>query len=158
MDDIEKAVNAIRNTFMLGGKLILFGNGGSAADSQHIAAEFVGHNPPLAALALTTDTSALTAIANDYGFSHVFERQIRALCKKEDCVIGISTSGESKNVLKGILAAKKIGAFTIGLTSANANSLSRIVDLSIEVVGITAQIQEQHIRIGHRIANSDYGQ
>lgn len=147
-DNIEKAANAITNSLRLGGKLAIFGNGGSAADSQHIAAEFVGHEPPLAALALTTDTSALTALANDFGFEYIFERQVRALCKKEDVVIGISTSWKSMNVVRGIVAAQRIGAFTIVLTGRSKT----LADLTINVDSEdTQRIQEEHIRIGHRL-------
>lgn len=149
MDRVEEAARRIRNSLKSGGKLILFGNGGSAAESQHIAAEFVGHDPPLAALSLTTDTSALTAIANDYGFEYIFERQVRALCKKKDAVMGISTSWKSRDVFRGILAAKEIGAFTIALTGRRP----AMADLTINVdSNDTQEIQEAHIRIGHRLA------
>mgnify|MGYP001617976898 FL=1 len=149
MDRVEEAARRIRNSLKSGGKLILFGNGGSAAESQHIAAEFVGHDPPLAALSLTTDTSALTAIANDYGFEYIFERQVRALCKKKDAVMGISTSWKSRDVFRGILAAKEIGAFTIALTGRRP----AMADLTINVDSDnTQEIQEAHVRIGHRLA------
>lgn len=135
-----------------GGKLLIFGNGGSAADAQHLAAEFVGHDPPLAAIALTTDTSILLAIANDFGFEHVFERQIQALCKKGDVVIGISTSGKSINVIRGITVAARIGAFTIALTGWQASPLKKLAAMSISAHSRNTQkIQEAHIRIGHML-------
>ena len=142
-------INSIKDS----GKLILFGNGGSAADAQHIAAEFVSRfgfdRPALPAIALTVDTSALTAIGNDYGFEKLFERQVQALCSPKDIVIGITTSGRSPNVIEGLRAAKKIGAKTYALTGVDgltevglAKSL-RIPSRS------TARIQESHILIGH---------
>ncbi len=135
-----------------------FGNGGSAADAQHIAAEFVGRfereRTPLAALALTVNTSVLTAIGNDYDFDVVFERQVQALVRREDVVIGLSTSGNSKNVVRGILAAKKIGATTIGITGAKGRIRN---DASIAICvpsDHTPRIQEAHILIGHAIAHA----
>src|SRR5437879_280250 len=116
--------------FRTGGKIIFFGNGGSAADAQHLAAELTGHffreRAPLAAVALSTDTSALTAIGNDYGFEHVFERQIRALGRRGDLCIAISTSGNSPNVLRAVKAAREIGIAVIGLTGRGGGSLAQI--------------------------------
>jgi len=148
----EMAVDCLKN----GGKLLLFGNGGSAADAQHIAAEFVCRfsrdRDPLPAIALTTDTSALTAIANDYGFERVFARQVDALCQSGDVVIGISTSGRSPNVIAGIEAARARGARTIGLTGGDGGSMVAAVDVSIVIpTDVTARIQECHITVGHLI-------
>ena len=138
------------------GKVILFGNGGSASDSQHIAAELVGRfkkdRPPLAAIALTTNTSVLTSLANDYGYDIVFARQIEALGQKNDVVIGISTSGKAKNVAAGIKQAKKMGLKTIALTGADGGELAKLADISLVVPSpITARIQEAHITVGHII-------
>jgi D-sedoheptulose 7-phosphate isomerase len=111
--DIEKSINYIENSINSGGKIIFFGNGGSASDSQHLCAEFVGRykkdRSPLAAISLNTDTSILTAVANDMGYEKVFERQIEALAKKEDIIFAISTSGNSKNVINAVVAGKKNG-------------------------------------------------
>ena len=136
-----------------GHKILIFGNGGSAADAQHIAAEFVNRfqieRPPLAAIALTTDTSIITSIGNDYHFDEIFSKQINALGKKDDIAIGISTSGNSKNVIQAIHAAGKIGMFTIGLTG-HGGELAECVDLVFAVKSdITARIQEAHITLGH---------
>lgn len=154
-DNIVDAARAVYNCINGSGKVVLFGNGGSAADAQHIAAEFVSRygrdRRPLAALALTTDTSALTAIANDYGFEHIFARQLEALCGSNDVVIAISTSGRSPNVLAGVAAARACGARTIGLTGLGGQ-LAPAVDIPIVVPSInTARIQECHIAIGHII-------
>ena len=115
--------------FRTGGKIIFFGNGGSAADAQHLAAELTGHffreRAPLAAVALSTDTSALTAIGNDYGFEHVFERQIRALGRRGDLCIAISTSGNSPNVLRAVEAARELGIAVVGLTGRGGGSLAQ---------------------------------
>lgn len=136
-----------------GHKILIFGNGGSAADAQHIAAEFVNRfqieRPPLAALALTTDTSIITSIGNDYSFDEIFSKQIRALGRKHDVAIGISTSGSSKNVIQAIHAAGEIGMFTIGLTG-RGGELAQCADLIFSVKSdITARIQEAHIILGH---------
>ena len=136
-----------------GHKILIFGNGGSAADAQHIAAEFVNRfqieRPPLAAIALTTDTSIITSIGNDYNFDDIFSKQINALGKKDDIAIGLSTSGSSKNVIQAIHAAGKIGMFTMGLTG-RGGELAESVDLAFAVESdITARIQEAHITLGH---------
>ena len=136
-----------------GHKILIFGNGGSAADAQHIAAEFVNRfqieRPPLAALALTTDTSIITSIGNDYHFDEIFSKQIKALGKKDDVAIGISTSGNSKNVIQAIHAAGKIGMVTIGLTG-RGGALAQCADLVFSVKSdITARVQEAHIILGH---------
>ncbi len=137
-----------------GSKLIFMGNGGSASDAQHLSAEFVGRflkeREPLSAISLSTDTSALTAIGNDYGFDKIFERQINALAKEGDIVIGITTSGNSPNVLKAIEAANNLNCFTIGLTGRDGGKLKDICNETIIVPSnITARIQETHILIGH---------
>jgi D-sedoheptulose 7-phosphate isomerase len=137
-----------------GGKLMFCGNGGSAADAQHLAAELVGHlrhdRRPLPALALTTDTSALTAIGNDYEFKDVFSRQVRALGRPGDVLIGISTSGNSKNVIEAVLAAKEMNIVTIGLLGRGGGKLAPLCDHAIIVPGDdTQRAQECHILIGH---------
>lgn len=140
-----------------GGKLLLFGNGGSAADAQHIAAEFVNRymieRPPLPAIALTTDTSALTAILNDYGAEVIFAKQIQALGKKGDVAIAISTSGNSTNILRGIAVCREIGIRTIGLTGGTGGAMAGRVDhlLCVSATRSTPRIQEVHILIGHAI-------
>ncbi|MFA5320265.1 MAG: D-sedoheptulose 7-phosphate isomerase [Candidatus Omnitrophota bacterium] len=139
-----------------GGKLLIFGNGGSAADSQHIAAEFVGRfqkdRPALPALSLTVNTSVLTAVANDYSYETVFSRQIEALGHKNDVAIGISTSGKAKNVATAIRQAKKMGMQTAALTGGDGGELAKIADVCILVPStVTARIQEAHITIGHII-------
>ena len=117
-ESVERAVRTLERALRGGGKVLLFGNGGSAADAQHVAAELVGRferdRAPLPALALTTDTSALTALANDFGFDHVFERQVEALGRPGDAAVAISTSGSSPNVLNGVRAARRLGLATVG--------------------------------------------
>ncbi len=154
--EIESAIELIYNSFKNSGKIVLFGNGGSAADSQHIAAEFIGKflKPDLSlpALSLTTNTSTLTAIGNDFGFDKIFERQINVILKSDDIAIGISTSGNSKNVLNAIIAANKIGAKTIGFTGKTGGELTKISTVSINIPSNSTQrIQECHILIGHII-------
>jgi len=139
-----------------GGKIILMGNGGSASDSQHIAAELVGRfkkdRRALPAIALTTNTSIITALANDYGFEIVFAKQIEALGQKNDLVLGISTSGKAKNVTAGIKQAKKMGLKTIALTGGDGGEIVKLADVSLMVPSaVTARIQEAHITIGHVI-------
>lgn len=140
-----------------GNKVLLFGNGGSAADAQHVAAEFVGRfafdRPALAALALSVNTSCVTAIGNDYGFELVFARQIEALGRAGDVAIGISTSGNSPNVLRGVSAAKKMGMHTVALTGSTGGRLKDVVDCCVCAPSDeTPRIQECHILIGHVIA------
>jgi D-sedoheptulose 7-phosphate isomerase len=149
----ELAVSALKQ----GNKVILFGNGGSAADAQHIAAEFVGRfafdRPALPALALSVNTSCVTAIGNDYGFDLVFSRQIEALGRPGDVAIGISTSGNSPNVLRALLVAKKMGMHTVGLTSCTGGKLKDAVDYCVRAPSNeTPRIQECHILIGHVIS------
>ena len=138
------------------GKVIVFGNGGSASDSQHIAAELVGRfkkdRSALAAIALTTNTSILTSLANDYGYDVVFSRQIEALGKKNDVVLGISTSGKAKNVALGIKQAKKMGIKTVALSGGDGGDIVKLADVSLVIPSkITARIQEAHITIAHII-------
>lgn len=152
--EIAQAAAWIAEAYRHGGKLILFGNGGSAGDAQHIAAELVGRfereRKALPAIALTTNTSTLTAIANDYDYSKIFSRQVEAWAQPADVVIGISTSGNSPNVLEGIAAAKAKGARTIGLTGEKGGKLASQADLCLKVPSAsTARIQESHIMIGH---------
>ena len=140
-----------------GNKALLFGNGGSAADAQHIAAEFVGRfafdRPPLAALALSVNTSCVTALGNDYGFDLIFSRQIEALGRPGDIAIGISTSGNSPNVIRAVSAARRLGLHTIGLTGCTGGKLMSAVDHCICVPSSeTPRIQECHILIGHIIS------
>lgn len=149
----EILIQAVEN----GNKLLLFGNGGSAADAQHIAAEFVGRfafdRPALPALALSVNTSCVTAIGNDYGFDLVFSRQIEALGRAGDVAIGISTSGNSTNVLRGLSAARKLGLRTVALTGCTGGKLKLAVDHCIcAPSNATPRIQECHILIGHIMA------
>ncbi|MFH1577575.1 MAG: D-sedoheptulose 7-phosphate isomerase [Candidatus Omnitrophota bacterium] len=137
-----------------GGKIIFFGNGGSAADSQHLAAEFVGRfkkdRKALAAIALTTNTSILTSLANDYGYEVIFAKQVEALGNKGDVAIGISTSGKAKNVVQAIKQAKQMGLKTITLVGGDGGALAKAADISLIVPSkITARVQEAHITIGH---------
>lgn len=158
LDNIEKAAKAIIASLRKGGKLLVFGNGGSAADSQHIVAELVGRfkmeRRALPAVALTTNTSSLTAIANDYGYDVVFSRQIEALGAKGDVALGISTSGNSKNVIEAFKKAKAIGLETIALTGSDGGKMKRMCDISIVVeTKYTPSIQESHIMIIHIICS-----
>jgi len=154
IDDIARLVEIIVTAYRNGGKIVLFGNGGSAADAQHIACELVGRlkleRQALPALALNTNTSLLTAIANDYGYNAVFSRQVEALVTRKDVVIGISTSGNSPNIVKAIKAAKLKGAKTVGLTGRSGGRLAKTADLILKVPSdSTPRIQEMHITIGH---------
>jgi D-sedoheptulose 7-phosphate isomerase len=149
---IELCIFACQN----GDKIMFCGNGGSAADSQHLAAEFTGRfikdRKPLPGLALSTDSSALTCIGNDYSFNDIFLRQIQALGKEGDCLIGISTSGNSENVVRAFVAAKELGIKTIGLLGRDGGKLALLSDVAIVVPSnVTARIQEAHILIGHTI-------
>lgn len=155
---IEEIAGWAADTLRRGSKIILFGNGGSAADAQHLAAELVGHyrqdRPALAALALNSDSSTLTAVSNDYGYENVFVRQVQALVAPGDLVIGLSTSGGSPNVIAGLDAAKQQGARTVGLTGAHGARLAAHVDLLLVVPSAdTAHIQETHITVGHVICD-----
>ena len=154
--EIQKVINEIIRCLKNGNKVILFGNGGSAADAQHIAAEFIGRfqveRQSLPAIALTTDSSIITSLANDYSYDAVFSRQCESLVLPGDVVIGISTSGDSKNVKEGVKTAKKKGAITIGLLGNNGGILKNSVDISL-IVGssTTSEIQEAHRVIYHII-------
>ena len=154
--NIEKSIHAIVKCFKKGNKIVLFGNGGSAADAQHVAAEFIGrfkiNRKSLPAIALTSNPSIITAISNDFSFDSVFSRQCESLISKGDVVIGISTSGNSLNVKKGINTSKKNGAVTIGLLGNNGGSIKKCVDIPLIVNSTsTPHIQEVHRIIYHVI-------
>ncbi len=159
LEALTQAIDAIVAAFKRGNKLLLFGNGGSAADAQHIAAEFTNRfligRPPLPAIALTTDSSALTAIANDYDYAQVFAKQVQALGKPEDIAIAISTSGNSPNVLAAIEACKKLNISTIGLTGGSGGKMIGKVDYMLRVAEgkNSPRIQETHILVGHVICD-----
>jgi D-sedoheptulose 7-phosphate isomerase len=159
LEALTQAIDAIVAAFKRGNKLLLFGNGGSAADAQHIAAEFTNRflieRPPLPAIALTTDSSALTAIANDYDYAQVFAKQVQALGKPEDIAIAISTSGNSPNVLAAIEACKKLNISTIGLTGGSGGKMIGKVDYMLCVAEgkNSPRIQETHILVGHVICD-----
>jgi len=154
--EIARIADVIIEAYRKGHKVVWFGNGGSAADSQHLACELVSrfyfNRKALASIALTTNTSELTAIANDYSFNQVFERQVEALVNSGDVVIGISTSGNSPNVVEGIKKAKQLGAITVAFTGSKGGLLKQEVDYLINVPSdITPHIQESHIMVGHII-------
>jgi D-sedoheptulose 7-phosphate isomerase len=156
---IATAAGIVINTLKNGNKILLFGNGGSAGDAQHIAAEFTGRfvkeRRGLPAIALTTDTSALTAIGNDYGYDRVFERQVEALAKEGDLLIGISTSGNSPNVLKALSLGRKLKCATLGLSGRDGGKMNESCDINIVIPSdITARIQEIHILIGHLLCSA----
>ena len=157
IDSLVKAIDALADAFRRGNKLLLFGNGGSAADAQHIAAEFVNRfvieRPPLPAVALTTDTSVLTSIANDYDYKQVFAKQVHAQGRAGDVALALSTSGNSANVLAAIDACKQLKITTIGLTGGNGGKMARKVDLLLQVSEghNSPRIQETHILIAHVI-------
>jgi D-sedoheptulose 7-phosphate isomerase len=157
LDTLLTVIDAIVSCFQKGNKLLLFGNGGSAADAQHVAAEFVNRfrieRPPLAAIALTTDSSAITSIANDYDYSEVFAKQVKALGKEGDAAVAISTSGNAANVLRAIDACRQLKITTIGLTGGEGGKMAGKVDylLRVSATRNTARIQETHIVVGHVI-------
>lgn len=153
---IAKVVEVIVDSYLNGGKVVLFGNGGSAADAQHIAAEFVVRflkkRKSLPAIALTVNTSILTAVSNDFDFKYCFSRQVESLVKVNDIVIGISTSGNSPNVIEGLKKAKEIGAKTVGFTGKNKCKIDDIVDICVKISSDkTYHIQEGHIVVLHLI-------
>ncbi|MDD4356541.1 MAG: D-sedoheptulose 7-phosphate isomerase [Smithellaceae bacterium] len=158
-DNLGRLVNIIEvltAALKAGNKILIFGNGGSAADAQHIAAEFVNRfiieRPPLPAIALTTDTSVITSVGNDYDFSEIFAKQIRALGQSGDVAWGISTSGNSPNVIKGLETAKKMGMITLAFTGRDGGSIGQIADLLLNVSSnSTARVQETHITASHAI-------
>ncbi|OKS86934.1 D-sedoheptulose 7-phosphate isomerase [Mucilaginibacter polytrichastri] len=158
-DVINQACQIVINCINNGRKVLLFGNGGSAADAQHIAAEFTGRfvkeRRSLPAIALTTDTSALTAIGNDYGFERVFERQVEGLSVAGDVLIGISTSGNSPNVVRALELGRILGCKTIGFSGRDGGAMNSCCDINIVVPSlVTARIQELHILIGHIICEA----
>jgi len=151
---IEEAAHIMVEALRAGHKILFFGNGGSAADSQHLTAELIGRyrkdRKSLPAIALTCDTSILTAVGNDYGFELIFARQIEGLAEKGDVAVGISTSGNSRNVIEGLIKAKEKGCRTLGLLGCEGGRIAEICELSIIVpCKITPRIQECHITIGH---------
>ena len=153
-EQVAAAARLMAGTLKKGGKILLFGNGGSAADAQHLAAEFVNRfkieRPPLAALALTTDTSILTSIANDYDFLEVFAKQVRALGRPGDLALGLSTSGNSANVVEALHAARQLGLATLALSGGEGGPVAAAAELAIVVPSrSTPRIQEVHITIGH---------
>jgi len=160
-ENLSKLVNiveAVTAALKAGSKILIFGNGGSAADAQHLAAEFINRfvieRPPLPAIALTTDTSVITSIGNDYDFSEIFSKQIRAIGQPGDIAWGISTSGNSANVLKALEVAQKMGLVTVAFTGKDGGQIAKIADLSINVSSsVTARIQEVHITAGHAICD-----
>ena len=152
---VSACVDSIRN----GGKIVLFGNGGSAADAQHLATEltvrFVRDRAPIPALALTTDSSALTAIGNDLGFDALFSRQVQALCRPDDVCIGISTSGNSENVIRGLVAARQIGCLAVGFGGRDGGRMKEFADPFLIVPSqTTSRIQEMHITLGHMLCGA----
>ena len=154
--NIQKAAEACLTALQEGKKILFCGNGGSAADSQHLAAEFVGRfqveRGGLPAIALTTDTSIITAVGNDYGFATIFARQIEALGQKGDVLFALSTSGESENVLLAVQKAKEKGIFVIGMTGRTGGKIKDMADICLHVpVTKAARVQETHILIGHII-------
>jgi D-sedoheptulose 7-phosphate isomerase len=154
LSSIARVAELLISSLKANGKVLLFGNGGSAADAQHIAAELVGRfafdRPALPALALTVDTSCITAVGNDHGFEQIFTRQIEALARPGDVVIGISTSGNSPNIISALLAAKKLGIPTVGLTGESGGKLRAIVEHCICAPSKdTPRVQECHNLIGH---------
>ena len=152
---VSACADSIRN----GGKIVLFGNGGSAADAQHLATEltvrFVRDRAPIPALALTTDSSALTAIGNDLGFDALFARQVQALCRSDDVCIGISTSGNSENVIRGLVAARQIGCLAVGFGGRDGGRMKEFADPYLIVSSqTTSRIQEMHITLGHMLCGA----
>ncbi len=155
-DDLAKASQLAVDTLKIGNKILLFGNGGSAADAQHIAAELTGRYKTerrgLPGIALTTDTSALTAIGNDYGYDRVFDRQVESLANKGDLLLGISTSGNSKNVINALKLGQELGCKTIGFSGRNGGGMNEVCDINLVVPSDnTPRIQEMHILFGHTI-------
>lgn len=156
LNQVVECAETIVDTLRKGGKVLIAGNGGSAADAQHIAGEFVSRfnydRPGLAAIALTTDTSILTAIGNDYGYERLFSRQVQALGREGDVFIGITTSGNSANVLEALKTAKDAGLTTIGFTGSTGGKMAGICDITLRMPSPeTPKIQEGHIAIGHII-------
>jgi D-sedoheptulose 7-phosphate isomerase len=158
-EPFEKLLMAATISVRTGGKILFFGNGGSASDAQHLATEltvrYKTDRAPIAAVALTTDTSALTAIGNDFGFEYLFSRQVEALGKKGDIAIGISTSGNSKNVINALTAARKMGIVTVGFTGRTGGNMAPLCDILLNVPSTTtARIQEMHITLGQMLCGA----
>ena len=155
---LKRIAEEMTRAVFAGNKVLWCGNGGSAADSQHMAAELMGRfrreRRGIASIALTTDTSVLTAIGNDYGYERVFARQVEALCAKGDVVVGLSTSGNSKNVCAALETAQQLGAFTVALTGAGGGALASIADIALAIASKdTARIQEGHNLCGHMLCD-----
>lgn len=158
LPQLQGIAEEMTQAILAGRKVLWCGNGGSAADSQHLAAELMGRfrreRCAFPSIALTTDTSVLTAVGNDYGFERVFERQVEALCTKGDVVVGISTSGSSKNVSAALQAARQIGAFTVAFTGQGGGEIAAIADVALRIPSKdTARIQEGHILCGHMLCD-----
>lgn len=155
----DKMLQACETAIRAGGKIMFFGNGGSAADAQHLATEltvrYKKDRAPIAAIALTTDTSALTAIGNDFGFQYLFSRQVEALGKEGDVAIGISTSGNSENVMNALIAARKMGITTVGLSGKTGGKMAPLCEILLNVPSTTtARIQEMHITLGQMLCGA----
>ena len=155
---LQGIAEAMTRAILAGKKVLWCGNGGSAADSQHLAAELMGRfrreRCAFPSIALTTDTSILTAVSNDYGYERVFQRQVEALCSKGDVVVGISTSGSSKNVCAALQTARQIGAFTVAFTGEDGGAIAAIADVALCIPSKdTARIQEGHILCGHMLCD-----
>ena len=155
---LQRIAEKMTSAILAGHKVLWCGNGGSAADSQHLAAELMGHfrreRRGLPSIALTTDTSILTAVANDYGYERVFERQVEALCTKGDVLVGISTSGSSKNVCAALKSARKSGAFAVAFTGQGGGAMASVADITLSIASKdTARIQEGHILCGHMLCD-----
>jgi len=155
---LQKIAEEMTGAILAGKKVLWCGNGGSAADSQHFAAELMGRfrreRCAFPSIALTTDTSILTAIGNDYGYEKIFQRQVEALCSQGDVLVGISTSGSSKNVCAALLAARQIGAFTVAFTGEGGGEIAAIADVALRVASKdTARIQEGHALCGHMLCD-----
>ena len=158
LQPIIQSAEVIADAFKADRKLLICGNGGSAADAQHIAAEFVNRfmieRPPLPALALSTDTSIITSIGNDYSFDQIFSKQVKAIGREGDVLLAISTSGESKNVITAVKVARDMGIKTIGLTGKGGGKMAKMVDILLNVDSdVTPRIQEVHITAGHIICD-----
>lgn len=155
---LEQIAERMTRAILDGKKVLWCGNGGSAADSQHLAAELMGRfrreRRAIPSISLTTDTSVLTAVGNDYGYAKVFQRQVEALCTKGDVLVGISTSGSSKNVCAALHTARQIGAFTVAFTGLGGGEMAAIADVALRITSKdTARIQEGHILCGHMICD-----
>jgi D-sedoheptulose 7-phosphate isomerase len=158
-EDVHNAVRHLQATFRAGGRVYVCGNGGSAADAQHFAAELTGRysrdRPGFPAIALTTDTSALTAIGNDYGFERIYARQLESLARTGDCLLAISTSGNSPNIQAAVTAASQLGVTTLGLLGRDGGDMARVVDQALIVSAEeTARVQEAHILILHMLCDA----